>query len=208
MPGIRVPHHRVPLCCLAAMLLCLGCAASQPTRFYVLGPTAAPASPAPADKETLVIGVGPIEVPAYLDRPHLVTRHGQNEVALAEFHRWAEPLDQAVARSLTAHLSAILDTPAVFIRPLPPGTNARFNVAVHIRQFDRGPDNTVTLDVQWHLTGGADHTRALVIREPAAGQSCAAQAAAMDRTLAALSRDIAQAIAAYAASPTPGDAQR
>lgn len=208
MQKIRFLRQCVPLKCLAAVLLCLGCAASQPTRFYVLGPPTAPAAPSPAGTDALVIAVGPIEVPAYLDRPHLITRHGPNEVKLAEFHRWAEPLDEAVARSLAAHLGALLGTPSVFTRPLLPGTDPRFAVAVRIRQFEPGPDNTVTLDVQWHLTGGADLTRAFVLREPGAGQSCAAQTAAMDRALAALSRDIAQSIAAQTAVRSDGHTQR
>lgn len=76
---------------LATCLALTGCADSQPTRFYTLSPLAAAlGSTPPTLLPDVTVGVGPVTLPPYLDRPQLVTRAGGNRVVLAEFDSWAE----------------------------------------------------------------------------------------------------------------------
>ena len=87
---------------LVLVAACLG-PRSDPSAFYLLNATVAPVQ-APA--LPVVLGVGPVTLPGYLDRPQLVVRVSENEIALAESDRWAERLDDNVVRILQADLGA------------------------------------------------------------------------------------------------------
>jgi uncharacterized lipoprotein YmbA len=89
----------VTLAVLAACLTLTGCADSQPTRFYTLSPLADASGGTPlADLPEFTVGVGPVTLPPYLDRPQLVTRAGGNRMVLADFDSWVEPLQGMFAR--------------------------------------------------------------------------------------------------------------
>ena len=65
-----------------------GCGSTPPSHFYTLSATAKPA----ALSSSVSVSVGPVAVPAVVDRPEIVVRTGPNEVWLDEFNRWASPL--------------------------------------------------------------------------------------------------------------------
>ena len=107
---------------LTALLILLGgCSSSSPTRFYVLRSWSDSMNKKelqPSDRERCVsIGVGPVKVADYLDRPQIVTRVTPNEVKIAEFDQWAEPLGQNISRVLADNLSALLCTKVVVVFP-------------------------------------------------------------------------------------------
>ena len=83
----RYSIHVVVLVLAVCLSACAGKSASS--NFYVL-------SPLPQSKlsgsESKTIGVFPVAMPDYLDRPQIVTRVSENEIKLDEFSRWAEPL--------------------------------------------------------------------------------------------------------------------
>ena len=87
---------------LSAILL-PGCGSTRPTEFYLLTPLPAAVE---AEKD-LTIGVGPLTLVDYLDRPQIVTREKANKVLLNEFHQWAEPLKDNLLRILAMNLSAL-----------------------------------------------------------------------------------------------------
>ena len=82
-------------------ILCSGCSILEPredpTRFFVLSPGGAETL-APESDAKLSITVGPLRLPAYLLRPEIVTRAGENELDPSPFDRWAEPIDGAILR--------------------------------------------------------------------------------------------------------------
>ena len=49
--------------------------------------------------------VGPVEIPAYLDRNEIVMRDDNNSLVISSFHLWAEPLDRAIERVLATNLN-------------------------------------------------------------------------------------------------------
>src|SRR5512142_2456883 len=103
-----------------------GCVSvSPPPKSYLLS-APSPASPllsmaapaSPAMTTAVVVGVGPISIPAYLDRSSIVVRTGAGGgVGLSDEHRWAEPLRDGIARSLAGNLSGMIPTDAVAIFP-------------------------------------------------------------------------------------------
>jgi uncharacterized protein len=80
--------RRLALVTLVVLLIGLGACASTPSRFYILNTLSASETiPGTAAAQGPVIGVGPITLPKYLDRPQIVTRVGRNQLALSEFDR-------------------------------------------------------------------------------------------------------------------------
>ena len=80
----------------AAVLLVSACGSSPPVRYYTLS-TASVATPEdPADAR--ILGLGPLNVPEYLNRTQIVTRGNGAELIVHEFSHWAEPLDMALGR--------------------------------------------------------------------------------------------------------------
>src|SRR5216110_987902 len=98
--------------CVAACLAA-GCGTSPPSRFYTLSPASAPASP----PSTLLIAVGPVTIPAVVDRSEFVVTIGQNELRIDEFNRWAAPLQDSIARTIAENLVLMLGTPRVILFP-------------------------------------------------------------------------------------------
>lgn len=188
---------------LAALLLAglglAGCAQTQPTRFYTLsGLLQAPEQPARANPAELRIGVGPVNLPEYLNRPQLVTRDGRNRVLLADFDSWVEPLDSMFTRVLAENLSLLLGTDDVLILPQRRPFPFDFQVEVDVTRFDVDANGNAVLDARWWLFGprGEDllqSTRSTIV-ESAAGGDHAAGAAALSRALGVMSQEIARAI--------------
>ena len=81
MKHIRIAHIFAAVLVSAAFLLTACGGASQNAKFYTLSSIAAP-EPARAtvSQEVLVIAVGPLRIPEYLDRPQIITRTGPNEL--------------------------------------------------------------------------------------------------------------------------------
>src|SRR5262245_1734462 len=104
---MRSPAIRLAALVLAANALALsGCrAVTDATKFYALSSLPpAPGDPAPTALSTAGIGVGPVLLPGYLDRPQVATRGGDDELEISMYHRWAEPLERGIAEVLAANL--------------------------------------------------------------------------------------------------------
>lgn len=186
--------------CHAAVLIGVfavsGCAiggSTPPSRFYLLAPLEAVVDAAGGPS----LGLGPIRLAQYLDRPQIVTRRSPHRLALAEFDRWGEPLSESISRVLAANLSALLRTSHVQRHPWRDGRGIELRVELDVRRFDgplRGP---VELVVHWRASR-RDSQVARISRysEPLDAEGYEPLAAAMSRALQALSVDIANAVTA------------
>ena len=134
---------------LAAALF--GCASTPPTQFYVLNSTAAPRD---ADPDGPVIEIGPVTLPPYLDRPQIVTTVSANQLHLADFHKWAEPLERNVAHVIAENLSAELASERVVFYPARKSLRVDYQVVVKIIRFDSGEDGATVLEALWHVNDG------------------------------------------------------
>jgi uncharacterized lipoprotein YmbA len=177
-----------------ALVALAGCK-SPNSSFYTLSPDAS-LERTGTPLQTAVV-VGPVTVPELVDRPQLVTRVSDNEVALNEFARWGEPLKSGIARAIAADLGQLLGTGRVSVFGQAALVQETCRVRVDIVRFDSVPGDAVTIDAQWvvRVPGKplplSGHT---VVREPVASASNDALVAAHSRALAAVSRDIAAAI--------------
>ena len=182
------------------LLFVLGCASSPPTRFYTLsslqeggrGPRESPSD------QGLVIVVGPIQFPEYLDRAEVVTRSSTNKITLSEFDLWAGSLAEDFNRTLAENLSVLLSTESVFVYPrLRPGLG-KFQITLDVIRFDGSLGGDVSLIVRWAILEGKERKvvslRKSVIIEPSGGKGYEGMVAADSRALEKLSREIAETI--------------
>ncbi|MFC0399220.1 PqiC family protein [Paraburkholderia rhizosphaerae] len=182
------------LVAFAALLASGGCKSPNST-FYTLSPDAS-LEHTGAPLRTAVV-VGPVTIPELVDRPQLVTRVSDNEVALNEFARWGEPLKSGIARTIAADLGQLLGAEQVSVLGQAALVQEAYRVRVDIVRFDSAPGDAVTIDAQWvvRVPGKAlPVSGRTVAREPVGTASDDALVAAHSRALAAVSRDIAAAI--------------
>jgi uncharacterized lipoprotein YmbA len=188
------------LAVLAAGLTLAGCADTQPTRFYALSPLEdAPGGTPPANLPELTVGVGPVTLPPYLDRPQLVTRSGGNRMVLADFDSWVEPLQGMFARVLGENLALLLGTDDVLMLPQRRDFSLDRQVEVDVTRFDVDNVGNAVLDARWWVYGrNGDkllRTGRSTITEPSAAGDHTAAAAALSRALGTMSQEIARTIA-------------
>jgi len=174
-----------------------GCGTTAPSRFYTLDATAAPAGVAArAD----AIMVGPVSVPAAVDRPEFVVQVAPNRVDVDEFNRWASPLGDAIAQAVAGDLVKLLGTPNVTVAPLAKFAPAYW-VTIDVQRFDSTPGQAALVEAVWTVrktAGGETRSGRTVAQESAQGTGFDALAAAHSRAIAKVSNDIAAAIRAEA----------
>jgi hypothetical protein len=153
----------------------------------------------PAEPSDLRVGVGPVALPPYLDRPQLVTRSGDNRVVLADIDSWVEPLQEMFARVLADNLIVLLGTDDVLLLPQRREFALDRQIEVDVTRFDVDTAGNAVLDARWWVYGrnGDKLLRSgrSTITEPGEVGDYTAAAAALSRALGAMSQEIAQAIA-------------
>ncbi len=173
-----------------------GCGSSPPASFYTLSPS--PLTPISSAFEADVT-IGPVFIPDYLNRPQIVTRRDGSELKLAEFDRWAEPLDDSFQRMLTTNISTLFDSDRVVGYPTKGDFGLTYQVMVDIQRFDTDQRGNAVLDVKWGILD-ANRDRATPARS-GRFESRASNAndynqivAAMDDTVSQLSVAIARSL--------------
>lgn len=183
-----------------SIMLLSGCASTEPSRFYTLTPM--PGSHAEVLSETVAqdisIGVGPINMPDYLDRQQIVTSSNQNEIKMSEFDRWAGSLNDSFARVLSENLSVMLSTDRVFLFPWRGVITVDYHIGVEVIQFDGELGGNASLIARWGIFSDKEKKVVLVKKssftEPAGGKGYEALVAAQSRAIGLLSRDMVAAV--------------
>lgn len=181
---------------IGGVLLCAACLnpRADPSAFFHLTPTASGTAAA----LPVTVGLGPVLLPAYLDRPQMVTRVGTNQVTLSETNRWAEPLGEGVARVLREDLEHTLSPRAVVDYPWHPSAGVDLAVAVTFSRFEADTTGVVHLGADWSITDA--NTGDVVARsrssfqETVDGLGADARVAALSRVLARLGGEIGEGI--------------
>jgi len=172
-----------------------GCASTPASRFYTLSAASGPAAPS----SNLSIAVGPVTVPAVIDRPQIVVDTGPNQVRLEEFNRWAAPLQNNIALVVADNLVQMLGTPRVTLAVQTLSAEADYRAAVDVQSFQSALGEAALLDAVWTVRRSKDgktETGRTTVRETVPEKGYDALAAAHSRALARLSQDIAAAVRA------------
>jgi uncharacterized protein len=185
-----------------------GCSGrSAPARFYMLAavPYSPVATPSTESGRAPELGVGPVTLPRYLGRTNIVTRRGM-EMEVAEFDRWVEPLSESVPRAIAANLATLLRTERIVVFPWSSTASIEQQVVIDVLRFEGQPGRDVLLEACWRVLGREKND--LVLRYSAMTEATGesgypALVAAMSRSLAALSREIADAVSSYSNCSPP-----
>ena len=120
----------------AVAILAAGCA-SDPTHYFTLTPTAT----ATTSASKLSVAVGPVSVPATVDRAQIVvSSSGSNQLTFDEFNRWASPLQDNLAHVVAEDLVALLGTPRITLFPQTLSSDMDYRVEIEVRNFEYRPD--------------------------------------------------------------------
>lgn len=174
---------------LLAGILLTSC--SQPAKtFYVL--TASGPMPSGGG---IGIGVGPVVVAEYLDRPNLVIQQAPNELAVSEDNRWAGDLTTSIARVTAANLGRQMHTGNVRTYPWQRDDEINYQVTLDIRQLHSEADGYAVIEAGWRAYSLPDRrlkaTRTFTDREPLASDGYNSSVAAQSKLLERLAENIA-----------------
>jgi hypothetical protein len=177
----------------------VSCSSTPATQFYKLNslPSTQQENPALPGME-IAIGVGPVELPEFLDRPQIVTRKSQNQLEISEFHRWAASFPRDFSRVLAKNISTLVPTDRVALYPWGDTFSPTYQVKLEVEQFDGQLGERVFLRAIWAVVGqeGANElvVRKTVIEEPVLTNDYEGLVAAKSNALATLSREIVEEI--------------
>lgn len=200
MIGMRWFYPALAAAALAGLAAC----GSTSLQFYMLTADSGGASSesGPALAPGTVIGLGPIRLPAYLDRPQLVTALSAHQYRLDEHNRWAERLDENIARALTQSLAARLGVDQVVRYPWPVRQRLDFQLGFDILELHQTAAGRSVLSAQWQLKQGERNVvgKRFECSEAAAGGAeviVAAQSACLSRFAGELASAVRTAAAAH-----------
>ncbi|HTX65690.1 MAG TPA: PqiC family protein [Opitutaceae bacterium] len=125
------------------------------TRYFVLQPAGTPAGAA-ALGSLPVVRLQAVDVPAYLADKPLAVRRGANEIRYLDAARWAEPLDQDLARNLRLGLGA---TPGLTVLSRYDSTGKwDYNLKVRVTACEGTEEGHVRFAADWVLEPAPDST--------------------------------------------------
>ena len=188
---------------LLALLASGGCFRhSQSDQFYMLQAADGPA-PSSVGRPGLLVGVGPVRIPAYLDRPQIVMAMSGPEYHLSEEHRWAERLDENIARVSAQNLARFIPTDRILIHPWPREPRPDVQVSLTLEEMHVDPSGQARFEALWALRYGKNQvtTRPFSCRQPASTTDYAVVVEAQSQCLTRLNRAIADAIQGLALTP-------
>lgn len=193
---LPVLSFRLFICAMIGATLLAGCAnhSPVPSRLYQL--SALPG--APKTSAGASIGVGPIAWPDYLDRRPVLVRVDANTLRASEIERWAEPLDLNFARVLRENLAKLSDKGPFVVYPWSAANPPQSSVRLEVLQLDSDSTGAAVLRARWHIVGAptpeTGGERAGEWRVQAKDGSVAAAVAAQSEAVAAMAKDIAEAL--------------
>ncbi|MEH6582793.1 MAG: PqiC family protein [Halioglobus sp.] len=129
---------------ITLIALLAGCGTTPQNNYYLLS---AQESPSPSGQSP-ALGIGPIEIPEYLNRNGLVYNRDGNQLHIAAYERWAEPIANGVERVMGLNLAIMLDTENVQTFPWYRSEEPDYGIQVTVIALDAN-DSQATLVAEW-----------------------------------------------------------
>jgi uncharacterized protein len=197
--------------CISIVVLLVGCSSPKPT-FYSFNAT--PISQGTSAAKGARIMVGPVALPAMVDRPQLVIQNANNTVQVYEYHRWANTLKGDVGDVIASNVAQVLAISNVWTFSQSTQTNFDYQVFVDVQNIDTKLGSSVVVDVLWTIksaptTKSSIKTSTLstssgalakpimgrsLVQEQVTGSGFEAVVAAQSRAFAKVGKEIARSI--------------
>jgi uncharacterized protein len=99
----------------------------------------------------IMIGIGPVNIPEYLNRPQIVTQNKDKTLNFAQFDRWGEPLDFALERIICENIRVLLPNVVVEIYPWNLAIPVKYRVIVDVNQLVSELKKDMLFVAQWSI---------------------------------------------------------
>ncbi len=191
----RTPMKAMVFMVIFTLALSTGCAISVGPAYSVLDPVAPVDGPvAMTQGRRLLVAVGPIDVPGYVDRAAMIVETTINPANISTVDMRASLLKREIPRVVTENLRRLLAPRSIAVVSLAEGKHADYRIEVKLSAFDITNPDTLDTRARWVLYGSdgktpvtaRDISFSTIFRER--GDTGAREA--MSRSLADLSRSI------------------
>ena len=182
----------------AGMLILVACGGrTPPSTFYSLQPVEQSASGKSLSPD-VALAIGPVEIPADVDRAEIVTRETDNQISFSEYQRWAGPLRSNIASVIAQNITNLLNTERVTPFTQENIFNPSHRVVINFNRYDSRLGKEFLIDATWSIKDLKGKkllvVRNSIIREPLASSTYDELIAAQSKALAALSNIMAEAM--------------
>ncbi|MEQ1636890.1 MAG: PqiC family protein [Methylococcales bacterium] len=174
----------------------LSCSSTPPTQFYTLDALlTAPAASVDTTKNSHVIGIGPIALPALLNRRAIVTRSAQQGIQVADTQQWAEPLLDNITRVVARNIGILKPKHILHAYPWAAFGQVDTRIVIEVTQFEAHPGKAVYFEAVWSIRDdrleknlAQGHSK---IQQPLTSQDTTEMVAKMNAILADFSTELA-----------------
>lgn len=151
-------------------LLATGCLGRSPeVHHYMLGTLSGPDAPAPLEPglPDVSVLVGPVRLPAYLDRSELARLAPSGEVELDAQHRWLGSFETNCLRAVSLGIARRLGSTRVVTHPSKAPFPIEYTVRLHIDDLVVEAGGAMRVRIRWALVGPAHRGTGPVEAPPA-----------------------------------------
>jgi len=185
---------------------CIAMSNSPTPRFYALqAMDESQASEKFTIPSSVIIGIGPVKVPEYQNRPQIVTQDTNSLITFAQFDRWGEPLDLALLHLVSANLSVILPGATLEISPWNLAIPVKYQVIMDVVRLESRLDKDISLTVQWSVIDLENKKMVLTKKsefsKPIEPHNYSGLAKTLSMECASLSGEIAKTLSALITQP-------
>jgi uncharacterized lipoprotein YmbA len=173
----------------------------DPSKFYLLTPTTDTAAASAAAQSVggdFAIGLGPINLPPYLDRPEVVARAAPNRLEISKTERWGESLQNGFTSVMARDLAAQMGTQQIVIFPWYGTTHVDLQVQIDVYRFETDGQGNAQLSAKWTILDSTGksirYTAESNLTQPSKPGDATDAAAALSRAVGDLSGQIANMI--------------
>jgi len=185
---------------------CLSVSDSPVPRFYTLRSTDNAGESKKFDiASKVIIGIGPIEIPEYQNRPQMVTTDKDGMLTFAQFERWGESLDSGLARLILENLTLIFPQAELQIFPCNFSIPLDYQVIVNVVQLESQLDKDIFFVAQWTIIDSKTQemllTKRSQIRQAINPHTYSGLALALSKVCTLLSGEIAENLSKLSKQP-------
>jgi len=141
------------------------CSSSGPkTQYYSMFANTRPESHV-IRNSVLAIGIGPIDLPEYVDHPGIVSATDSNKVVVSGYNAWAGDLKENMSRVIASNLSAAFELDQIWAFPWNNRIKPDYKIRLIFEEFSGIRGGEVKVVLRWMLVNKDGKTRLLAEKE-------------------------------------------